>query len=195
MRKCTKCKCDKSLTEFGRAKNGPDGLNYWCKECVRASAKKYYDGNSDTILTKHKSHYQANAERLKSDALARYHANAEIRRKQNKQWKLENSERVKSYQKAYVQANLDKYNCYNQNRRARMLSNGGSHTVEEWEMLCESFGNVCLCCGEEKKLTKDHIKPIKLGGTNYIWNIQPLCMDCNLKKGVNEIDFRRDFVL
>lgn len=35
---------------------------------------------------------------------------------------------------------------------------------------------------ETKRIEADHIKPLPKGGTNYIWNIQPLCRNCNAKK-------------
>lgn len=73
----------------------------------------------------------------------------------------------------------------NSKRRARKLSNGGSHTVWEWDCIKRIFEFRCPSCNKsepEIKLTKDHIIPISLGGTDNIDNIQPLCLSCNVKK-------------
>lgn len=80
-------------------------------------------------------------------------------------------------------------------RRARLLGAEGEHTAEEFLALCEKYGNVCLCCKEEKPLTIDHVVPLILGGTNDIENIQPLCRSCNSKKHIKIVDYRLEFTL
>jgi uncharacterized protein YdaU (DUF1376 family) len=67
----------------------------------------------------------------------------------------------------------------------------GTHTQIEWIYLQEICGDKCLRCGdEERKLVKDHIKPIYQGGSDSIDNIQPLCGRCNCSKGPENKDFR-----
>ena len=67
---------------------------------------------------------------------------------------------------------------------------------EPWFKLLDFYGHTCLCCGihaqdtPEGGLTRDHIKPRALGGTDHISNIQPLCRACNALKADNEIDLR-----
>jgi hypothetical protein len=71
-------------------------------------------------------------------------------------------------------------------RLARKKNAEGSHTVEEWLALKGKYNNSCAICfvsDLESKLTIDHIIPLKLGGTHYISNIQPLCRSCNSRKG------------
>lgn len=43
----------------------------------------------------------------------------------------------------------------------------------------------CSCCGQhfnKKDIDIDHIIPKSKGGTNEIWNLQPMCKHCNRSK-------------
>lgn len=56
----------------------------------------------------------------------------------------------------------------------------GDHTREEWLFLVAMCNSTCVLCGSKQgHLTKDHIQPISLGGSNAISNIQPTCRECN----------------
>jgi 5-methylcytosine-specific restriction endonuclease McrA len=55
-----------------------------------------------------------------------------------------------------------------------------------------SLNNICPCCGnytETGDFSVDHIVPLSLGGTNYISNIQPLCVSCNVKKNARIVNY------
>mgnify|MGYP006921324890 CR=1 FL=1 len=82
----------------------------------------------------------------------------------------------------YVKNNPERIAHLKARRYAREKNAEGSHTFEEWQELCKKFNNKCAKCKENKKLTKDHIKPLSECGTDYISNIQPLCRSCNSRK-------------
>ena len=67
------------------------------------------------------------------------------------------------------------------------------HTLEEFHRLCSEYKNKCVCCGEKfdlSALTRDHIKSTSKKGKDYIWNIQPMCEECNSAKGSVYRDLR-----
>lgn len=78
-------------------------------------------------------------------------------------------------------------------RSARLKANGGHHTAAEWTAIRDRYGNTCVRCGRpepEIRLTKDHIVPVCMGGTNNAENLQPLCDDCHFIKGQTTTDYR-----
>jgi excisionase family DNA binding protein len=78
-------------------------------------------------------------------------------------------------------------------RNARKNGAMGDHTVSEWQALCERYDNACLCCdATDKPLTRDHIVPLALNGTNNIANLQLLCGTCNSAKGLKIVSYRKD---
>ena len=93
-----------------------------------------------------------------------------------------------------VGTNEAKYRSfYVRMREVKKKGNGGSHTLVEWDALKKFYNHICLCCKQAEPLivlTEDHIIPIRLGGTNNIDNIQPLCQSCNSIKWTKVIDYR-----
>jgi len=78
-------------------------------------------------------------------------------------------------------------------RKVEKRTNGGHHTLGDWDELKKFYNYMCLCCKQQEpfvKLTEDHVVPISAGGTNYISNIQPLCQRCNSLKWTKTIDYR-----
>lgn len=56
----------------------------------------------------------------------------------------------------------------------------------------ERDNNACLCCGYRKYLQVDHIAASYFGGNASEGNLQTLCKNCNVHKGISNISFRND---
>lgn len=77
-------------------------------------------------------------------------------------------------------------------RNARIAKNGGFHSLGEWETLKAQYNWTCPACKKPEpsiKLTRDHIVPLLIGGSDNIQNIQPLCSQCNSKKHTQTIRY------
>lgn len=86
-------------------------------------------------------------------------------------------------------------NNANYTKRSERLSAArqlGTHDKSEWDEMKSIIGH-CVICGksaDEVEIVKDHIIPIYQGGSDGIWNIQPLCRSCNSRKGADATDYR-----
>ena len=206
MKTCSKCRVSKPEKTFSKNASRKDGLQDWCKECLRA----YYQDNQDRIRAQTIKYYRAN--RIQRLACQRAY------RKANRARWLEYDRRYyREHMEEYAQAYVVYYSthrdeiienvarwrrqhpeqlranarAWTQRRRARIANAAGSFTYVDFQELCDRTENKCLCCGNENELlTADHVVPLSQGGDNSIENIQPLCQSCNSKKGQKTIDYR-----
>ncbi len=60
------------------------------------------------------------------------------------------------------------------------------------KLVFKVFGRQYLCCGSKKNLHIDHVIPRSVSPelALKVKNLQPLCEECNLLKGVSTIDYR-----
>lgn len=188
-----------------KARNAANG------EVISAEKKAYYAANREEIKAKRRGRYQPSTKKPltreeiaakqktynaahREEIAAQGKIYAETHRAelaaQKKVYAETHREEIAAYQKAYSAANAQRRRNLVANRRARKLGNGGKYTVTEWRALCGWFGNICLKCGSDGKLTADHVIPISKGGANTIINLQPLCVSCNSSKHTKTIDYR-----
>ena len=160
------------------------------KERKRLNAKKWREENRE----RHREYQRNYRLEHREECAAR-----------NKQWDLEHPELVASYKKKYTVTHPGANNESSANwrkthpehkriltrqRRAKIREAEGTISTAEWVSVLEKYGPNCLCCGETKPLTMDHVVPIDCGGAHTIDNVQPLCLSCNSSKGTKTIDYR-----
>ena len=189
-KKCKKCGQWKELSEFHRHKNETDGLHHYCKSCKCAGMRNWNRENKETKQKRDKEYYQVNSETIKKRTNNWYKNNKEKAIEASRKWRAKNIKHRLEYEKEWRKNNPEITKAQKQTRRAKKYGNGGSYTAKEWRDLCDKYGNKCLCCGKETKLTIDHVIPVTKGGTSYIENIQPLCFSCNRHKSTKIIDYR-----
>lgn len=194
---CSKCGIWKPLDEYHVDRKKANGHHCYCKACSKLVRSNAYKTNK-VALDDYALRYQYVTQRTKwlayqrelnKDARRRAGVSARplfasqeermaARRIKRRLWQQQNKARVKAIQ---------------HRRRALVARTGGSFSAHEWDALCMTYGNVCLCCREQKPLHADHVIPVSRGGSSDISNIQPLCKSCNSKKSTRTIDYRLTF--
>lgn len=167
--------------------------------------KKVYLSRSRDYYADHKENYRkvrhAWYERKKKDSSFLL---------KRKQYQLDHFEKYKIYSSNYRKRHPDALACSRRRyrfkhpdrvaimkriRRNRELGASGSHTYQQWLDLKKFYNYTCPAClrmEPEIKLTEDHIKPLSRGGSDYIINIQPLCVSCNSKKHTQDIQYNEE---
>ena len=205
---CSGCDNYKNLDEFYSDKSKKFGKSSFCKKCCKEKSSVWEKANPDKKRVYEKRWRDANKEKERRRCAEKYSKTKEKRTLKIKEWKLLNLEKVRAYTrksnnkhkerrrettKLWLAKNPEKNKIYLENRRAAKMKNGGQIYHDEWVDLCEKYGNRCInpnCPDPSKPLTIDHVVPIKMGGSNTINNVQPLCQRCNSSKNVKIIDYR-----
>jgi len=126
----------------------------------------------------------------------------DLHRAASLRWKHRNREQQKAYRNEYFRRRYANDPDFRKarlqvglQRAAAKRANGGDFDIQDWETLVELANGHCPACGKERKLNMDHIVPVSKGGTNYLWNLQPLCRSCNSRKMTETIDYRTPAML
>ena len=179
------------------AKRRTNDCHCLCADCNRKINErqlKYYENNREEVNEHRRKYHKNNREKEKERLRKYYENNREKINECNRKWAKNNQEKINEYCRKWKKNNPEMVWLMGARHRARKTSAEGSHTLNEWQTLKESYNYQCVICGEKKKLTIDHIVPLSKGGSDYIENIQPLCISCNSTKGtklMSEVMSRR----
>jgi len=106
MKKCFDCKLEKDESEFNKNKKTKDGLQGWCKTCVKENNAQRYSANPQHSKKIAKLWQEANRERNKENIAKWREINSEHHKETQKKWREANLERQKSNCKRWRQTNV-----------------------------------------------------------------------------------------
>ena len=200
-KRCSGCKEVKSLSNFCKSKNRKDGLNFYCKQCVKVFSQK----NREGIAQRMKVYYQNNKQLIEQRRKIYIENNKKVIAHRMKVYQHNNKEHIANCKKAYINQRLQSDSLFRliHNLRSRLSIFCKSVGLQKnWKTL-DSMG----CTREEfiayfeSKFTEgmtwenygdwhvDHIKPISLATNeqevkelNHYTNLQPLWAEDNLRK-------------
>ena len=155
MRKCSKCKVVKNLeTAFHKNKNGKDGRQHYCKECMNTANEESRGGAKLDKL----NHTDTHRECRRCRELVPFE---KMRKNKNKKFAT------------YC------FDCVNQMRREGELERKYGITTKEYNTLLDAQDGVCAICfgGNNRKLCVDHDHD-----TGKVRGL--LCDKCNLGIGM-----------
>lgn len=103
-KRCTRCGVDKPLEMFCKDKKTKDGLNFWCRECV----KKYLESIKDKKSEMDKQYREKNKEKIREQQKKYREENKERISQKQKEYRENNKEKIALYKKEYSRKNKDK---------------------------------------------------------------------------------------
>jgi len=195
IKKCSHCQQEKSIEEFWNNRATKDGKQHCCIPCTKENNQKYISKpeKQEKIKKAAQTWYAENKDRItpirREYDNNRWRNDPEYRQKKNKQ----SLERYATDRTGYgTRRRIQGMIALPSHQKKILTGKYEPYTYEQWLGLIEKYGTKCLCCGEEKELRPEHVIPISKGGDHNIDNIQPLCLHCNLVKGVKDTDYRPD---
>lgn len=169
---CHGCETHKPVEEFYKCKGREDGLQTRCKVC------KLKDNTASNARSVELSRKRQRKFREKDPAAWLAY---------QQKWRAANRDKVNKANKKWRDANPDKVMASVHRRRARLAAAEGIFTQYQWKKKKAEYGGCCAYCGVPGRQSLHHVVPLSKGGSNWIENIVPACLSCNLKIGTRTV--------
>jgi hypothetical protein len=195
MKQCILCNEQKELVDFGRDVYRPDGLNLYCKLCIRKRSKKQRDLAPEKGKIYATEYRKKNAQILRDKAKINYYLEWEKRREQakksyechklkiaEKRAKIRHTEegraKNRERQREWHKKNATKAGTISSNWKKRNPEKSAAHSLVCWAVKSGLIKREEKCqeCGKECKTQAHHLdyaKPI---------DVQWICRVCHGEK-------------
>lgn len=104
---CSKCKLEKSLSEFTKSKHRRDGLNIKCKVCTRYENKQFRLNNPEISKLSSKKWYENNKDSRRITLKTYRDLNKDKLREYFKKWRESNRDKCAQYTRKFYWANRE----------------------------------------------------------------------------------------
>lgn len=206
MKRCTKCRSEKPLTDFPSDRSRKDGLANKCRPCCYETWKSWRAKNLEHSQAYHRQYRAMSAEEKQARALARVFATSEDRARYQREWYERHANDVKQRAREWRQANPERYSASTMARRrvhpeqhaqlaAKYRARKRANTVErvDYAAVIERDERTCHICGDAVDLSLpkyhpmsksfDHVIPLSKGGSHSMVNVKLAHFGCNSRKG------------
>jgi hypothetical protein len=195
MKRCGVCKQEKNLLEFGVDKYKTDGLNNYCKACIklrsayqrrknpkyyRNFSKRYREENRELLRKRAVISYYVNWEKRAEQARRSYEKHREkiARKRAKKNRKQEEREKNRLRQAEWRKSNRSKCGEVVANWKKKNPQKAGAHSLVLWAVKTGVLNRPDKCeeCGKSGKIQghhEDYTKPLE---------IKWLCKFCHSRK-------------
>jgi len=99
IKKCTKCKQEKSILLFYTNQSNKFGVSCWCKECESKIKKKLKKENPQKEKERHKRYQAKHKYKIKEYYLEYYSKNKDKYKERNKKWFMQNRKKFREYER------------------------------------------------------------------------------------------------
>jgi len=201
-KKCSKCGETKPVGEFYKRSVSKDGLNYYCKECSKASASQWNKEHPEQKYAANRRWQKNHPEHVRAKGRERmkrwYKRHPEQGRAARARWYKRHPERgcaasahwIKThpeYPASWRKEHREETRRYCNTRRSLKRALPATLTNKEWQQIKLLAGNACTYCdckfSSKLKAVQDHFIPLSKGGAYTKENIVPACQSCNSRKG------------
>ena len=107
MKICAKCKVEKPFTDFHVNKNKKDGLEIYCKPCVKIIDAIKYERNATAIKERSKNWAKNNKDKVNECAKKNYRKNPEKFKKISREYSFHNKDKVSRNKRRYYVKNKE----------------------------------------------------------------------------------------
>lgn len=185
MKRCGRCGEDKLESQFSRNKRTGDGLQVWCRVCM-----KDYKKSRRHLYRDYDRQYERDHPEVRARANKNYREkDIEGSRLYRREHRRLNPQMYREYGRRHRQKNPERDALNGVRRRARKVALPRTLTNAQWGEI-KAFWAGCAYCGRtDAKVHCDHVIPLvrqECPGT-VLENVLPACPSCNTSKREREL--------